>query len=417
MKVLLLGGGGREHALAWKLAQTAEQVYCAPGNPGLASVGPCLSDVDITDGEAVVTVARRLGVDLVVVGPEAPLAAGVADSLEDADIPVFGPSRSAARLESSKAFAKDVMRRAGVPTADSWTFDRLDDTLVHLDAHDGPYVVKADGLAAGKGVLVTTDRVAAVAWAEDCFSGKFGTAGNKVVIEEFLEGDEISVFAICAGGRAVGLQPARDHKRLLDGDAGPNTGGMGAFSPVSGLPDDLVAWTIDQVVMPVLATLATDGIEYRGFLYVGLMLTPAGPSVLEFNCRLGDPETQAIMPLLQSDLTAVLHDAALGVVPEQLDWSDQVAVDVVLAASGYPEAPVCGAVIHGIEDVASADVLVFHAGTAMQDNELTCAGGRVLNVVGIGATHDVARASAYGAVRKIRFAGMQYRSDIGGGER
>ncbi|NNF63580.1 MAG: phosphoribosylamine--glycine ligase [Acidimicrobiia bacterium] len=417
MKVLLLGGGGREHALGWKLAQTASELICAPGNPGLASIASRLVDVDITDPERVTSLARSTGVDLVVIGPEAPLAAGVADSLRLAGCAVFGPNKAAARLESSKAYAKSIMRRAGVPTAAAWTFDNASDALAHLTEHPGPYVVKADGLAAGKGVLVTTDRNAAISWADDCFSGRFGSAGANVVIEEFLEGDEVSVFAICSNGRSVGLQPARDHKRLLDGDAGPNTGGMGAFSPVLDLPDELVEWTLGEVVAPVLETLAADGVEYAGFLYVGLMLTGNGPRVLEFNCRLGDPETEAIMPLLTSDLTHVLHEAASGGTPHPLTWSDDVAVDVVLAAPGYPDNPQKGSAISGIDSIDPSSALVFHAGTAHADGDLVTAGGRVLNVVGIGATHAEARSAAYGAVDQIHFDGMQYRTDIAGGTR
>lgn len=415
MKVLLLGGGGREHALGWKLAQSASELICAPGNPGLAAVASRLVDLDITDPEQVTSLARSAAVDLVVVGPEAPLAAGVADALATAGIAVFGPNKAAARLESSKAYAKSIMQRAGVPTAASWTFENAPDATAHLLDHPGPYVVKADGLAAGKGVLVTTDRAAAVAWAEDCFSGRFGSAGATVVIEEFLEGEEVSVFAICSRGRSVGLQPARDHKRLRDGDAGPNTGGMGAFSPVLDLPDDLVDWTLAEVVSPVLETLANDGVDYTGFLYVGLMLTADGPSVLEFNCRLGDPETEAIMPLLESDLTQILHDAASGRVPHHLTWSDDVAVDVVLAAPGYPDHPQKGSAIAGVDSIDASNALVFHAGTAEVDGQLVTAGGRVLNVVGIAATHAEARAAAYGAVDQIHFEGMQYRKDIAGG--
>ena len=289
MRVLLLGGGGREHALGWKFAQSdllAELISC-PGNPGLASVGSIVSDVNPVDTNAVVALAKEKGADLVVVGPEAPLAAGVADALSAAGIPVFGPTAAGAMLESSKSFAKDVMAAAGVPTASSSTFTDRNLAVGHLEGSSGPFVVKADGLAAGKGVLVTDSVADASDWVDECLGGRFGSAGSSVVIEEFLDGDEVSVFFLCSKGEAVPFEPARDYKRLLDGDRGPNTGGMGSFSPVAGLPTDLVEWTRSEVVAPTLAELAARGVGYTGFLYVGLILTPAGPKVIEFNVRLG----------------------------------------------------------------------------------------------------------------------------------
>lgn len=414
--ILLLGGGGREHALGWKLAQsrTVRSVISAPGNPGLAGIGPVIPDLDILDARAVADAAEARGIDLVVVGPEAPLAAGIADVLSERGILVFGPSRKGARLESSKAYAKDVMVRAGVPTAQAWTFTDLDAASAHIDSSDGPYVVKADGLAAGKGVLVTEDRIAATAWARLCLDGHFGEAGRTVVIEEHLSGEEVSVFAICDGERALPLEPARDYKRLLDGDQGPNTGGMGCYSPVPDIAPSLVSETMDTVVTPVLAELARDGVEYRGFLYVGLMLTEAGPQVLEFNCRLGDPETQALMPRLDEDLADLLTAAAMGELGmRSLRWTAEAAVDVVLAAPGYPESPAKGAVIEGVEAAAALpDVTVFHAGTSLTERGLEVAGGRVLNVVGTGQDLAAARAAAYAGAALIEFDGKQMRTDV-----
>lgn len=415
MRVLLVGGGGREHALGWKLAQSDQltDLTSAPGNPGLALIGATAPELGILDPGAVAAWAVDRAVDLVVVGPEAPLAAGVADALIERDVSVFGPTSAGARLESSKAFAKAIMERVGVPTAAATTFDDADRAVEHLASLPGPYVVKADGLAAGKGVLVTEDLVAAQGWARLCAGGHFGAAGARVVIEEHLDGDEISVFFLCDGDRAVALEPARDYKRLGDGDEGPNTGGMGCFSPVADLPGDLAEWTRRSVVEPVLGALREDGINYRGFLYVGLMLTADGPKVLEFNCRMGDPETQVVLPRLDEDLLALVA----GPLPDRpLHWRPDAAVNVVLASEGYPEAPESGVEITGVEDVASEDdVIVFHAGTRRENGALVTAGGRVLNVVGIGDTVAAARDRAYDAVDRIHFEGMQYRTDIAGG--
>ncbi len=300
MRILLLGGGAREHAIGWKLAHSPnlEVLISAPGNPGLARLGAIVPGFDVTDAEAVADFAVANAIDLVVVGPEAPLAAGVVDALAAAGIDAFGPTKAGAQLEASKAFAKDVMRRANVPTAKAWTFTDVNDAIAHLEASEPPYVIKADGLAAGKGVLVTEDLIAAQSWARLCIDGHFGDAGATVVVEEHLDGEELSVLALCDGTRAVALEPARDYKRLLDGDTGPNTGGMGCYSPVADMPEDIVEHVLDHVIDPVLEVMAEDGIKYKGFLYAGMMLTRTGPKVLEFNCRLGDPETQVILPRL-----------------------------------------------------------------------------------------------------------------------
>jgi phosphoribosylamine--glycine ligase len=413
MRVLLLGAGGREHALGWKLVQSPmlERLISCPGNPGLDEIGDVVPDVDPDDPSAVVALASSEDIDLVIIGPESPLAAGVADALIEARIPVFGPTQAAARLESSKSFAKEIMAAAGVPTARSATYADREAAVIRLEEMDGPYVVKADGLAAGKGVLVTDSLDAAIVWVDECLGGRFGDAGSSVVIEDHLEGEEVSIFYICAAGEAIPLQPARDYKRLLNGGAGPNTGGMGCFSPVEDVDDDLTDWTTVNVALPTLAELASRGVDYTGFLYVGLMLTSEGPMVLEFNSRLGDPETEVLMPRITSDLLAVLKAAANeGLTGQAVTWSDQAAVDVVLASPGYPDSPETGHVISDL--VPRENILVFQAGTRDVDGQLVTSGGRVLNVVGLGANIDEAREHAYAAVQKISFEGMQFRTDI-----
>jgi phosphoribosylamine---glycine ligase len=416
VRVLLLGGGGREHAIGWKLAAGPDltALLSAPGNPGLSGLGRTLPDLTITDPVAVAAAALAERVDLVVVGPEAPLAAGVIDTLGDAGIPAFGPQRRAARLESSKAFAKEVMHRAGVPTAAAGVFTDAAAAHAHLDDGPGPYVVKADGLAAGKGVLVTGDAREAHDWVDACFGGRFGDAGRTVVVEEYLEGPEVSVFAVSDGATAVALEPARDHKRLGDGDTGPNTGGMGCYSPVPDLPASLVDDALATVIRPVVAAMAAEGTPFRGFLYAGLVLTPAGPRVLEFNVRLGDPEAQVLLPRLDEDLLPLLAAAAHGSLPDRpLRWKAEAAVDVVLAAAGYPDDPRRGDAIAGLDEAAAVDgVTIFHGGTTGPPDRPSTAGGRVLNVVGTGPDLAAARAGAYTAVSQISFPGMQYRSDI-----
>ena len=413
MKVLILGGGGREHAIGWKLAMSPhlDQLISCPGNPGLAEISAVVADVDPTDPQAVVELCRIRSVDLVVIGPEAPLAAGVADALRSAEIPVFGPNRNAARLESSKSFAKEIMAAAHVPTAKSATYFDRESAVARLEEMNGPFVVKADGLAAGKGVLVTTSLERAISWVDECLGGRFGGAGESVVIEDYLDGAEVSIIYMCGGGEAVPLAPARDYKRLYDSGEGPNTGGMGSYSPVSDIPESLVDWTTANVTQPVLDELERRAIAYTGFLYVGLMLTDDGPQVLEFNCRLGDPEAQAILPRLESDFLKALDAGAKGrLAGHVLEWSSKVAVDVVLAAPGYPEAPETGMAIIGLEKVSEA--IVFHAGTANTGTGLVTAGGRVLNVVGVCDTFVEARESAYAAADLIQFRGIQYRGDI-----
>lgn len=401
MKVLLVGSGGREHAIGWKLVQSprVRELISLPGNPGLAGLGPVVEGIRAEDVGAIAAMARVHGIDLVVVGPEAPLAAGLADALRRLKIPVFGPSRVAAMLESSKTFAKQVMAKAGVPTGKSETFSTTAAAQSQLEELSPPYVIKADGLAGGKGVLVTDSLTEATDWAERWLPE------GPVVVEEFLDGPEVSIFAVCTEHGVSTLAPARDYKRLQDGDEGPNTGGMGSYSPVDDLPVGLETWTVENVVDPVLAQMDRDEAPFRGFLYTGLVLTATGPKVLEFNVRLGDPETQAVLPRMTNDLVDVLE----GTPPE---WSDTATVNIVLAAEGYPESPVKGPVITGLGKTYE-DVLVFHAGTESDGKQVRVDGGRVLSVVGIGPDLTTARDRAYGVVEGISWPGMQFRTDIG----
>jgi phosphoribosylamine---glycine ligase len=392
----LIGSGGREHALAWKLRQSPRlgELHAAPGNPGIAGLGEC-HPVRAEDGEGLLDLARTLDADLVVVGPEAPLVSGVADELRHAGVRVFGPGREAATIEGSKAFAKDVMRAAGVPTAENLAVARP------------PCVVKVDGLAAGKGVFVCPDQESL-----DEALGSVARLGQPLVIEELLEGEEVSLFALADGRSAVGLAPARDYKRIGDGDTGPNTGGMGAYSPVAGISASDAEELVELVHRPVLAELAARGRPFVGLLYAGLMLTEAGPKVLEFNCRFGDPETQAILPRIDGDLLEALEAAAVGDLDgTTISTTDDAAVTVVLASRDYPDRGDSGTPVEGTDD-ATAHALVFHAGTAVHGGRLVTNGGRVLNVTAQGPTLDAARETAYAACASISFDGMQYRRDI-----
>jgi phosphoribosylamine--glycine ligase len=407
VKTLVIGTGGREHALAKALAQdpSVTQVHAAPGNPGIAAVAT-LHEVDPMDGAAVADLAERLGVDLVVIGPEAPLVAGVADAVTGRGIAVFGPTAAAAQLEGSKAFSKDVMAAAGVPTARSFTCTTPEQVAAALDEFGAPYVVKDDSLAAGKGVVVTADRAEALAHAATC-----GT----VVIEEFLDGPEVSLFAVCDGTTAYPLRPAQDFKRIFDGGRGANTGGMGSYSPLIWAPADLAEQVMTTVVAPTLEEMARRGTPFRGCLYVGLALTETGPRVIEFNVRLGDPDIQPVLATLDSTLGELLLAAANGRLDE-IDaprFRDQASVTVVLASAGYPESSSKGDVISGVEDAeAVEDVDVIHAGTAIAGGSLVTAGGRVLAVRAVGTDVADARARAYRAAELISFDGMQRRSDI-----
>ena len=397
MKVLLVGSGGREHALAWKLSQAPSltELHAAPGNPGIAALGRC-HPVRAEDGEGLLTLARSLEIDLVVVGPEAPLVDGVADELRHAGVPVFGPSSGAAQIEGSKSFAKDVMRAAAVLTAESLSIARP------------PCVIKADGLAAGKGVFVCHDQAEL-----DVALRAAASFGDSIVIEELLEGEEVSVFALCDGARALALPVVQDFKRAEDGDNGPNTGGMGSCSPVAGFGPVEVEEVLDTVHRPVLEELTARGVPFVGVLFAGLMLTDDGPRVLEFNCRFGDPETQSLLPRVNGDLLGALAGAAAGDLSGvDLEVSDDAAVTVVLTAGDYPAGNDVGSPIDGIEDAEQAGAHVFHAGTALNGDRLVTNGGRILSVTSTGITVAVARERAYAACEHISFAGMRYRNDI-----
>ncbi|SHE25784.1 phosphoribosylamine--glycine ligase [Actinomyces glycerinitolerans] len=416
MKILLLGSGAREHALARALASdpATTELVVAPGNPGTADIATNIK-IDPTSPEEVVDLATQMVADLVVVGPEAPLVAGVADAVRDAGIPVFGPGAEAAQLEGSKSFAKRVMASAGVPTADSVTCTTEAELDTALRNYDAPYVVKDDGLAAGKGVVVTSDLEAALAHGRACLAKE----GGAVVVEDYLNGPEVSLFCVCDGATVRPLAPAQDFKRLGNGDVGPNTGGMGAYTPLTWAPDDLTEQVLREVAQPVVDEMARRGTAFIGLLYCGLALTDKGLRVVEFNVRFGDPETQAVLARLDSPLAELLLAAATGRLAEvpAPRWSEQAAVDVVLAAPGYPGTVTTGGLITGIPDAEALEgVHVLHAGTARDDDgNLIASGGRVLSVVALGETVADARARAYEAIGKIHLDGAQYRTDIAAG--
>jgi len=419
VNILVLGSGGREHAIAWALAKSpfCEGLFVAPGNGGTAEIATNIKTLNIEDGEAVATFAQQNNVGLVVIGPEAPLVKGVADVLRAVNIPVFGPDSEGAQLEGSKTYCKEFLINNNLPTARYQSFTDKEAALAYCNELGSPLVVKADGLAAGKGVVVADTLEAALDAVEACFAGDFGLAGSTVVVEEKLTGPECSLLAFVSGGKAFCMAPAQDHKRAYDGDLGPNTGGMGVYSPVPIVTEEEMAemYRIMEVSAAATAKAPFEN-DYRGCLYGGFMLTPEGPKVLEFNARFGDPETQVVLPRLESDLVEIMLAVAEGR-PEDVNlaWSDQWAVSVVLASEGYPGSYEKGKVILGVKDAESMNkVIVFHAGTALNsDGELITNGGRVLNVVGLGSTFEKARARAYEACEAINFEGKQLRSDIG----
>jgi phosphoribosylamine--glycine ligase len=416
MKVLLLGSGGREHALAWKIAASPllTRLYAAPGNPGIAREAECVP-LDPADHAAIRKFCREQTIDLVVVGPEAPLVAGIADALEADGIAVFGPSAAAARLEGSKGFTKDFCARHGIPTAAYQRFNNAPKAKAHARAMGVPLVVKADGLAAGKGVTVAMNMEESLAAIDNCFEGQFGAAGTQVVIEEFLAGEEASFFCLCDGETALPFGTAQDHKRVGDGDAGPNTGGMGAISPAANMDDAMVRRVMDEIVGPTLRGMKEEGSPFRGVLYAGLMLTADGPKLIEYNVRFGDPECQVLMLRLKDDLLTLLRAAVDGQLARMsVRWHDAVAVTVVAAARGYPGTPARGGRICGLEQAAAEGVEIFHAGTALDaEGNLVANGGRVLNVTALGADVGEARRKAYAALGRIEWADGFWRSDIG----
>ena len=417
MNVLLIGSGGREHALAWKIAASPllTKLYAAPGNPGIAEEAECVP-LDIADHAAVVAFALEKKIDLVVVGPEAPLVAGLADDLGKAGIRVFGPSAEAARLEGSKGFTKDFCARYNIPTAAYGRFNNAPKAKAYARSVGAPIVVKADGLAAGKGVTVAMTLEDALDAIDQCFEGAFGEAGAEVVVEEFLEGEEASFFCLCDGKTALPFGTAQDHKRVGEGDTGPNTGGMGAYSPAPVLSDDMVERVMAEIVRPTMDGMAGMGSPFVGMLFVGLMIGADGPKLIEYNVRFGDPECQVLMMRLKDDLLVLMNAAVDGQLGHlSVRWRDEAALTVVLAAKGYPAAPEKGSVIEGVADAAGDDGMtrVFHAGTRLDGERLLADGGRVLNVTALGATVSQAQRRAYAAVDRIDWPHGFWRRDIG----
>lgn len=430
MKILVIGGGGREHALVWSFVRRGHEVCCAPGNAGIARMAKCF-DIDPMDAPALISLARKQKIDLTVVGPEAPLVAGLADEFAKFGLRIFGPDKTGARLEGDKAFAKELMAKHNIPTAQFATFDDCDRASAYVTSRGLPIVIKATGLAAGKGVVVARTHTEALnTLTQFMKQGKLGAAGKQVVIEECLEGEEVSILALCDGGNLHFLLPSQDHKRLLDGDEGPNTGGMGAYAPVPAVTPATFQRIVGEIFQPLLRALEKEGIVYRGAIYAGLMLTAQGPKVLEFNCRFGDPETQAVLPLFQGDLAELCLKCALGnlepaLAPPEGGWTGGTelaripdtsaprwALCVVAASHGYPGTYQKGLPISGELD-GGEQTIVFHAGTRLVDGRVVTNGGRVLGVTGMGKTLSEARDRAYYGIGLIHFPGMYYRRDIG----
>ena len=416
MNVLLIGGGGREHALAWKLRQSPllARLYCTPGNAGIEAAAERVA-LDVADPAAVIRFCKESAIGFVVIGPEAPLVAGLADDLEAAGIKVFGPSREAARLEGSKGFTKDLCAAHGIPTAAYRRFADAASAKAYVATQELPVVVKADGLAAGKGVVIAATREEAESAIDACFSGAFGAAGSEVVIEEFLDGEEASFFALSDGKTALALATAQDHKRAFDGDRGPNTGGMGAYSPAPVMTEALSARVMEEIVWPTVRAMSARGTPFKGVLYAGLMIVDGAPKLIEYNVRFGDPEAQVLMLRLKSDLLPALLAVAEGRLADiTLDWQDDAALCVVMAARGYPGAYAKGSEIKGLEDAGrDPNVQIFHAGTRREGDRILADGGRVFGVTARGETIAKAKARAYAAIDQIDWPGGFYRSDIG----
>ena len=415
MDILVIGGGGREHTLAWKLAQSSEvdKIYAVPGNPGMEAVAECIPG-SVEDNEALVKLAQEKKVGLVVVGPEVPLTNGIVDDMAAVGIPSFGPQKSAAQLEGSKSFSKGIMKKYGIPTAKYEVFTDADKAKAYIRQEGAPIVIKADGLAAGKGVIVAETLQQALDAIDEIMCDKaFGNAGSSVVVEEFMDGEEASVLAFTDGKTIVPMIPSQDHKRALDGDKGPNTGGMGTYAPAPVITPELMQRVQKEILEPTIAAMRAEGKEYKGCLYAGLMITAQGPKVVEFNARFGDPETQVVLPLLDSDLGKIMLACTNGTLADtEIKWKDKAAVCVVMSAGGYPAKYRKGDAISGLDDAAAAGALVFHAGTAKKDGKVVTNGGRVLGIVALGDDIKAAVDKVYEDVRLVDFADVFYRKDI-----
>ena len=416
MNILVIGSGGREHTLAWKLAQSpkADKIYALPGNPGMADVAMCVEGIAITDNASIVDFVQKHAIGLVVVGPEVPLTNGLVDAVTAAGIKAFGPTQAAAQIDGSKSFSKDLMKKYGIPTAKYEVFTEADVAREYIRKEGAPIVIKADGLAAGKGVIVAMTEDEALQAVADIMEDKeFGNAGSRVVIEEFMEGEEASLLCFTDGKTICPMISSQDHKRAYDGDKGPNTGGMGTYAPAPVMTDKMVQETYDKILVPTIKAMEQEGKPYKGCLYAGLMITADGPKVVEFNARFGDPETQVVLPLLNSDLVEIMLACADGNLAEvQIDWSNDAAVCVVMAAGGYPKSYRKGDAITGLDEAKAAGALVFHAGTAHKDGNIVTDGGRVLGVVAKAGDVRSAVAKAYAGVEKISFKDAFYRKDI-----
>jgi len=416
VKVLVVGGGGREHAIVWKLAKSPQidELYAAPGNPGIERLATCVN-IAAEDIPGLAEFAKKNNIDLTVVGPEAPLVAGIVDEFKNRGLTVFGPDKAAAQIEGSKIFSKNLMKKYNIPTADYKVFEDPKDAISYIDTAPMPIVVKADGLAAGKGVIIAPDRSTAKEAIKTMMIDKaFGKSGSRIVLEEYLEGPEVTVLAFCDGKRAVPMVSSRDHKRVFDNNKGPNTGGMGAVSPAPAYTPEIAEIVERDIIQRTIDAMASEGAPFQGVLYTGLMITKNGPKVLEYNCRFGDPEAQVVIPRLKTDLVEVMQAVIDGdLTNAKIEWKSEVAVCVVIASGGYPGHYETGKIISGLDDAEKNGSIVFHAGTAEKDGKIITVGGRVLGVTALGKDVDEARKLAYESVSKIRFEGMHYRKDIG----
>jgi len=415
VKILVIGSGGREHTLVWKIAQSPRvtEIYCAPGNAGIASIATCV-DISVDNISELIKFAEENRIDLTVVGPEAPLVAGIVDEFQKKGLKVFGPDKAAAQIEGSKVFSKNLMKKYDIPTAQYEVFENAEDALDYIDSQDKPMVVKAEGLAAGKGVIIAKDKSEAVEAVKSMMVDKtFGEAACRIVIEEFMEGPEVTVLSFCDGKTIKTMVSSRDYKRVYDNNEGPNTGGMGAISPAP-LYDDIREIVEDNIIQKTIKALDDEGIVYKGILYTGLMLTADGPKVLEYNCRFGDPETQVVVPRLKTDLVDIMEAVVEGKLEEMpIEWKEEKALCVVTASGGYPGAYETGKAITGIKEAEESGAMVFHAGTSNKNGEIVTSGGRVMGITALGEDTDKARAKAYEAVSKMHFEGIHFRTDIG----